>query len=305
MQFPISDSEDVKDLQQRLADLGFDVSADGILGPETSAAVKTFQAQNVDASGNPLVVDGVAGPATWASLIAKAAPPGPPVETGAVRTGFDTAFYPGEAQMQAWKQLSPYGFVGYYLASPAHPNASWMGKREALLTMGWDTVAIYVGRQAQGPGSSVAPDAAGGREHGADALAKMQSEGFPAGSAVYLDVEPMDQIPANMIDYVNAWLSEFAGKDYLPAIYCHMRNAVELKAKTAPASADLQFWVTGSGTDFTPGVSEPTDSGIPFATMWQGAFDQEKTFGSVTINIDENVAFAAAKAVSAAVGNGS
>jgi hypothetical protein len=198
MQFPIADPDDVKDLQQRLADLGFHVSVDGILGPETRAAVTAFQTQNVDALGTPLIVDGVVGPVTWASLIAKAAAPGsapgPPAETGGVRTGFDTAFYPGDAPMQAWKQLSPYGFVGYYLAAPAHPNASWMGKLQVLIRMGWDTVPIYVGRQSQGPGSNVSPDAAGGHLHGADALAKMQSEGFPGGSIVYLDVEPMDQI---------------------------------------------------------------------------------------------------------------
>jgi hypothetical protein len=106
-----------------------------------------------------------------------------------------------------------------------------------------------------------------------------------------------------MIDYVNAWLSEFAGQDYLPGIYCHVKNAVELKAETAQTRADISFWVTGGGSNFAPGVSLPTDSGIPFATIWQGAINQEKTFGSFTIDIDENVAFAAAKAVSATAGN--
>lgn len=47
MTFPISDSEDVKELQQLLADLGFGVAIDGILGAQTLAAVKAFQAQNV------------------------------------------------------------------------------------------------------------------------------------------------------------------------------------------------------------------------------------------------------------------
>jgi hypothetical protein len=292
MQFPISDPADVTALQQLLADLGFQVAVDGVLGPQTRAAVSAFQSQNVDASGNPLVVDGIAGPVTWASLTAitaKTAPAAPPIQAGPPRAGFDTAFYPGDAQMQAWKQSSPYSFVGYYLAAPVHPNASWMGKRATLQGMGWDLVAIYVGRQSQGPGSSVAPDAPSGHQLGADALAKMQSEGFPAGSVVYLDVEPMDQIPANMLDYVNAWLSEFAGKAYLPGVYCHKKNAAQLKAATAQTVANFPFWVSGSG-NFTPGVSGPTDSGISFAAMWQGTFNQQKTFGGFTINIDENVA---------------
>jgi hypothetical protein len=289
MQFPISDPADVTALQQLLAGLGFQVAVDGVLGPETRAAVSAFQAQNVDATGNPLVVDGIAGPATWASLTAITAPAAPPVQTGLPRAGFDTAFYPGDAQMQAWKQSSPYSFVGYYLAAPVHPNASWMGKRATLQGMGWDLVVVYVGRQSQGPGSSVPPDVPSGHQLGADALAKMQSEGFPAGNVVYLDVEPMDQIPANMIDYVNAWLSEFAGKAYLPGVYCHKKNAAQLKAATAQTLANYPFWVSGSG-NFTPGVSGPTDSGINFATMWQGTFNQQKTFGGFSINIDENVA---------------
>jgi hypothetical protein len=216
-------------------------------------------------------------------------PAAPPAATAPPRAGFDTAFYPGDAQMQAWRQSSPYSFVGYYLAAPVHPNASWMGKRATLQGMGWDLVVIYVGRQSQGPGSSVPPDAPSGHQLGADALAKMQSEAFPAGSVVYLDVEPMDQIPANMIDYVNAWLSEFAGKAYLPGVYCHKKNAAALKAATAQTVANFPFWVSGSGA-FTPGVSRPTDSGIPFATIWQGTFNQQKSFGGFTINIDENVA---------------
>jgi peptidoglycan hydrolase-like protein with peptidoglycan-binding domain len=298
MQFPISDSADVRELQQRLVDLGFQVSVDGILGPQTRVAVSAFQSENADAAGVPLVVDGIPGPITWASMTANAAPAAPaapPAQTARPRAGFDTAFYPGDAQMQAWKESSPYSFVGYYLAAPVHPNSSWMGKRAKLLEIGWDLVPIYVGRQSQGPGSNVPPDAASGRAHGADALAKMRSEGFPAGSIVYLDVEPMDRIPNNMVDYVNAWLSEFVGRPYLPGVYCHVKNAVELKARTAETVADFPFWVSGSG-HLTAGVTDPTKSGIPFATIWQGTFDQSKTFGGVTLNIDENVAQSASSA---------
>lgn len=302
MQFPVAAPEDVKDLQQRLAELGFSVVPDGIPGPQTRAALQTFQSQNKDAAGNPLAVDGIAGPATWASLIALAPAAALAAQPGQLCAGFDTAFYPGDAPMQAWKQSSTYSFVGYYLAAPAHPNASWMGCREKLSNMGWNLVVIYVGRQAAGPGSDVAPDSAGGHEHGEDALAKAQSEGFPERSIVYLDVEPMDSIPANMIHYVNAWLSEFAGKAYLPGIYCHMKNAAEIQMQTAQAAADISFWVTG-GSNFTAATSRPTDSGIPFAAIWQGTFNQSRTFGGFTIEIDENVAFAGNQEVAATAGN--
>src|SRR6266446_5053206 len=206
MLFHSSDPQDVRDLQQLLANLGFEIAVDGVFGPKTGEAVKAFQAQNFDGSGTPLLVDGIVGPATWASLQATAALAGSRDENTDASAGFDTAFYPGDARMLAWKQSSPYSFVGYYLAAPAHPNASWMGTRKKLLEMGWDLAVLYVGRQSQGPGSNRPPDATSGHQHGSDALSKAQSEGFLPGVVVYLDVEPMDHIPPNMIDYVNAWL---------------------------------------------------------------------------------------------------
>lgn len=54
----------VIDLQRRLADLGFDPGPrDGVRGRLTIAAIKAFQ------SSRKLVVDGLAGPATWAALL--------------------------------------------------------------------------------------------------------------------------------------------------------------------------------------------------------------------------------------------
>jgi hypothetical protein len=76
--------------------------------------------------------------------------PGPAGPTKPVRAGhpgFDTTVYPGDATMRAWRDASPYEWVGYYLAAPCHRDASWAGKRDALIGMGWGTAAIYVGQQ--------------------------------------------------------------------------------------------------------------------------------------------------------------
>ena len=70
----------VIDLQRRLAALGFDPGPlDGVRGRLTIAAVKAFQASR------GLVVDGLAGPVTWAALQAAAEKPdeASPVATGA------------------------------------------------------------------------------------------------------------------------------------------------------------------------------------------------------------------------------
>jgi hypothetical protein len=59
--------------------------------------------------------------------------------TGGHYVGFDTHTYPGTATMRAWKETpgAPYSWVGYYLPSPCHANASWTGKRDTLQAMGW------------------------------------------------------------------------------------------------------------------------------------------------------------------------
>ena len=284
MTLPITSSSstsDIRQLQQLLTDRGFPVAVDGILGPQTLAAVREFQT----ASG--LAADGIAGPNTWAALNAAPTPVEPP-STGPF-TGFDTSFYPGDSAMQTWKDSSPYHFVGYYLKSPCHGDSGWMGKRATLSGQGWGVVVIYVGMQSQGPCSSKTPTRELGESHGRDALAKAASEGFAAQTIVYLDVEPMDQIPQAQIDYVNGWLSQFSGAGFVPGIYCHVKNAQALRAAITDFAADqIAFWVSG-GRGFIPGTSRPAHSGIAFARVWQGSFNLTREFGGVSIEIDENV----------------
>lgn len=58
--------EDVKEMQQKLVDLGYNVGstgADGIYGKNTKAAVVAFQ------KANGLTADGICGPLTWGKLL--------------------------------------------------------------------------------------------------------------------------------------------------------------------------------------------------------------------------------------------
>jgi peptidoglycan hydrolase-like protein with peptidoglycan-binding domain len=288
MEFPItssSDASDIEQLQRALADRGFDVAVDGVLGSRTTAAIRAFQ------SANALTVDGVVGPATWGRLTASMPPATPTPAPGAgAFAGFDTFAYPGDAAMQTWKQASPYSFVGYYLEAPCHPNTAWMGKRGTIESLGWGIVVIYAGRQSQGPCSGVPPDRPTGVADAHDALAKTASEGFAPQTIVYLDVEPMDHVPQAQIEYVNGWLSQFSGAQFLPGIYCHVKNANQLKGGfTDFPSEQVAFWVSGGG-HFDAGTSRPANSGIVFARIWQGTFNQTRTFGGIAIQIDENVA---------------
>jgi len=55
--------EDVRTLQTILAKAGSSLAIDGIFGPGTQSAVRTFQ------KNHHLVVDGIVGPKTWAELL--------------------------------------------------------------------------------------------------------------------------------------------------------------------------------------------------------------------------------------------
>lgn len=67
--FSVGDQgNDVAEIQGALADLGFDVVADGDYGPGTVAAVKEFQASH------GMEVDGQVGPATYSALLGKSMP---------------------------------------------------------------------------------------------------------------------------------------------------------------------------------------------------------------------------------------
>lgn len=69
-----SSSPAVTELQQHLADAGFDLAPDGQFGPQTRQSVVAFQTEK------DLAPDGIVGPATWSALLGTAAPA--PAEPG-------------------------------------------------------------------------------------------------------------------------------------------------------------------------------------------------------------------------------
>ena len=78
-------NEHVTALQTMLNNLGFSLNTDGVFGPLTAAAVRSFQ------TNNNLTADGIVGPATWNALASATAPPPPEQKIHIVQAG-DTLF---------------------------------------------------------------------------------------------------------------------------------------------------------------------------------------------------------------------
>ena len=128
-----------------------------------------------------------------------------------------------------------------------------------------------------------------------DAIARTESEGFPRGTVIFLDIERMQLTPAKMRDYYRAWTRRVLEDGrYRPGYYVHTRNATriyeDVKAtyEAAGHSEDPPFWVAG-GRDFTPDRA-PQDVGHSFARVWQGRLDVVESWLGHRLPLDVNVA---------------
>jgi hypothetical protein len=229
-------------------------------------------------------------------------------EAPAAYPGFDTWRYPGAEALRTWREASPYRWIGYDLPAPCHRDPSWAGRRAEIEGMGWGIAVLYVGQQTfdgvQDPEEP--PDVIlcsrtlltteQGRTDGADAVAKMAAEGFPAGSTIFLNVERMEEtLPAPMAAYARAW-TETVLQDgrFVPGLYAHVRNAEPLHTllrdvyRASGREDTPPLWVAG-GSGFTLDA-RPVAVGLRDAQIWQGVLDVQRTWGEVTLSIDENVA---------------
>jgi len=222
--------------------------------------------------------------------------------------GFDTSLYPGDGTMAAWREHAGYHWVGFYLPAPCHKDASWSGKRDTLEAMGWGLAVVYVGQQTWGrkprPGARVPRgttcstnlvSGARGRLDADDAIARTAAEGFPPGTAIFLDTEHMPVVPNAMRDYYVAWTDRILDDSrYRPAYYAHTRNAEQIYADVRVLldrrgiASDPPFWIAG-GKDFARDRI-PADVGHEFAAVWQGVLDTWEHHAEVRLPIDVNIA---------------
>jgi hypothetical protein len=231
--------------------------------------------------------------------------PTPPSTPNAAHPGFDLAVYPGDAAVRTWATSAPYEWMGYYLPAPCHRDSTFVGKRAAVASAGLGVAVLYVGQQTwdgvavldassertaslRAMASAVTCsrtllDAAQGDAEARDAVARTAADGFPGGTVIFLDLEPMT-ITAAMRSYYKAWVARVAADGrYRPGVYAHVSNAADIHADVG----DVPFWIA-STRSFSLSAA-PTGVGLAFANVWQGALDVSRSWGGVTLKVDESV----------------
>ncbi len=128
-----------------------------------------------------------------------------------------------------------------------------------------------------------------------DAIAKTAAEGFPKGTAIFLDIERMGVVPRAMRQYYRAWTARvLADGRFRPAYYAHSYNAntiyrdVKHIFARAGITDDPPFWIA-SARGFAED-KHPTEVGHAFAHVWQGVLDIVETHNGVRLPIDISVA---------------
>jgi hypothetical protein len=289
--------------------------AAGLVVALTGLAIGCGRSSTQPETGQSTVADVAATVAQVAAAVTGQEAPLADEQLGGKHLGFDTHTYPGDKTMHAWKSApgAPYRWVGYYLPSPCHKDASWTGKRQTLTDMGWGLAAIYVGQQTWGrtpkpltparlaslkkSGASCNADlisADRGARDGADAIAITRKEGFAPRSVVFLDIERMEKMPEVMRAYYRAWSRQLLRDGtYLPGVYVHAHNAQvvhdDLKAEFVAANVTEQprIWIA-SGKGFEEGKA-PQDVGFTFAGVWQGMIDVGRAVANIRLPVDVNV----------------
>jgi hypothetical protein len=160
----------------------------------------------------------------------------------------------------------------YYLGNaPSHSDTSWMSKRTALIARQWGLAPLYVGEQVTGPGSHN-PSLEKGTTDGNDAASLMTTEGFAAGSYVYLDLENGPPLTSAQRDYFSAWYDAVTSNGFGGGVYCSHALAADVHQLRTGARI-WAFKVSTVKPHPFPGTNFPTldpaGCGYTGAFVWQ------------------------------------
>jgi hypothetical protein len=200
--------------------------------------------------------------------------------------GFDRNLFPGSDALPVLRKT--FAFSSYWLSPPpGEKTNTWLGQRDALRSQGFGFLLLYRGRES----SEVKTDAAAVEKGTADArnaASAAKSEGFPAQSIIFLDIEEGGRLPETYHIYLRAWNSELRRLGFLPGLYCSgipvnegpkvtITTADDIRAHAPSKEIAFVFFIFNDVCPPSPGCTFPQNppspamGGIPPAALWQFA----------------------------------
>jgi hypothetical protein len=199
-----------------------------------------------------------------------------------VYLGFDRNDYPGDEHLAELKKS--FAFAGYWLTAPPNEKrTSWLGTREKLNAAGFGFLVLANGKLYKQLGNERRA-ALLGKQDSARAVQLAKSEGFPAGTVIFVDQEQGGKMLPEQLDYLLAWFDGVIAGGYRAGVYCSGLEAPQPDGKTVITAADIRahagarqirYWVYNDFCPPAPGCvfatppPAPSGSGTPFADVWQ------------------------------------
>jgi hypothetical protein len=198
--------------------------------------------------------------------------------------GFDRNDYPGDAAMAELRKT--FAFSGYWISPPPDESStSWLGKRGTMQAAGFGFLVLFNGKPPNHPG--VIENATGiGTRDAARAVAGALDNGFPPGTAIFLDQEEGGRLERRQLAYILAWVDGVDASQFRAGVYCSgipvagenggaVITAEDLRQHSA--GRQIVYWVFNDVCPPAPGcmIRKPlpsvSASGTVFADVWQYA----------------------------------
>jgi hypothetical protein len=198
--------------------------------------------------------------------------------------GFDRNTYPGDEALPLLKKT--FSFASFWLSAPPGQKInSWTGKRTVLQQQGFGFLVLF-----NASASREIKNAQGAREKAIQdaqrAATLARQEGFPAGTAIFMDLEEGGRLSEAYQTYVQTWFESLAATGFRPGVYCsgisldegndvHITTAQDIQAHAG--TKKIVFWVFNDVCPPSPGCTfpktpaSPSASGTDFAAVWQYA----------------------------------
>ena len=198
--------------------------------------------------------------------------------------GFDRNDYPGDGAIETLRKT--FSFSGYWLnAPPGEASTTWQGKREILMSNGFGFLVLFNGRLSRELKTPVRANVLGASDAAA-AVESAKKEGFPGGTIIFLDQEEGGRMLPQQRSYAYAWVEGVNAAGFRAGIYCSGIPVKEAGGTMVNTANDLRdsddgrkiiFFVyndvcpPSTGCIFPGSPPSPSQSGIPFAAIWQFA----------------------------------